>query len=119
MVESIRTRRAFSALSSSRNRGRSGPVWVVRADAPADPEPSAPRRAHVAYAIGKAAGGAVVRNRLRRRLRALVSGLERDGALSPGLYLVGVSPAATTSSFDDLRRHLASAVSRLTNGGTS
>ena len=114
MVESVRTRRAFSILSSSRTRGRSGPVWVVRARAPEAPDgagaASPGSGARVAYAIGKAVGTAVVRNRIRRRLRALVDQLERDGALAPGLYLIGVTPAAVEESFTGLGDHLSRAV---------
>jgi ribonuclease P protein component len=116
VVRSIRTRRAFSSLSASRDRGRSGPVWVVRADAPAPrPAPAgaadpAPDRVHVAYSVGKTVGGAVVRNRVRRRLRSLVADLDRGGELRPGLYLVGVTPAAVEQTFATLRGHLARAV---------
>lgn len=60
----------------------------------------------MAYAIGKAVGGAVVRNRIRRRLRVLVDEAEQAGMLTPGLYLVGVRSEATAVSFDGLRRHL-------------
>ena len=115
MVAPVRTRREFSALSSSRNRGRSGPVWVVRAELPTGPrtgrpaerapEPG-PARPHVAYAIGRSVGGAVVRNRVRRRLRALIADRARRPALRPGLYLVGATPAAAAESSTDLARHL-------------
>jgi ribonuclease P protein component len=50
----------------------------------------------------------VVRNRLRRRLRAIVSGLA--GALPPGAYLVSAGPGATELSFDELRRAMSQAV---------
>lgn len=103
MVEAVRTRRAFSALSSSRTRGRSGPVWVVRAAGADD-------GIHVAYAVGRAVGGAVVRNRVRRRLRAVVTDLERRRELPSGLYLVGVTPDAATVAFDSLADHVEHAV---------
>lgn len=83
-------------------------MWVVRADAP-DLQRS-PESVHVAYAIGKAVGNAVVRNRVRRRLRVLIDDLVRTGGLTPGLYLVGVSPAATGESFTALGDHLTRAV---------
>jgi ribonuclease P protein component len=112
VVDAVRTRRAFSALSRSRTRGRSGPLWVVRADPPADVPESAGDPVRVAYAVGRAVGGAVARNRLRRRLRVLVGDLDAAGALSPGLYLVGAGSSATTATPDDLRRHLAGALDR-------
>ena len=115
MVESVRTRRAFSALSSSRNRGRSGPVWVVRADAPVGDEDGRLDGVAVAYAVGKATGNAVARNRLRRRLRVHMNDLELSGVLEPGLYLVGVSPTAAVCSFAELGDHLSRAVGHLAN----
>jgi ribonuclease P protein component len=54
----------------------------------------------VAYAIGRAVGPAVTRNRIRRRLRALLRA--RSTQLEPGLYLIGVRSAAAPPSFDEL-----------------
>jgi ribonuclease P protein component len=57
----------------------------------------------VAYAIGRKTGNAVVRNRLRRRLRAVV----RDHAdrFSPGYaYLIGAAPGAAEATSRDLDR---------------
>ncbi len=62
----------------------------------------------VAYAVGRRAGGAVQRNRLRRRLRAVVSQL--DGQLRPGAYLVGAGPEASFVSFEELRAKVARAM---------
>ena len=52
----------------------------------------------VAYALGRAIGPAVVRNRLRRRLRALLD----DTSLPPGLYLIGAQPIAVRRSSSEL-----------------
>ncbi len=56
---------------------------------------------HVAFAIGRSHGGAVVRNRLRRQLRSLVLEAQRRGDVDPGWYLVSIDPALPTS-FDQL-----------------
>ncbi len=48
---------------------------------------TAPPRA--AFAIGKASGGAVTRNRIRRRLRAALRDLQVRGVLPAGSYLIG------------------------------
>lgn len=107
----MRGRRGFAALSASRTRGRSGPLWVVRADAPSPSPDDSVGPAHrsdvaVAYAIGAGVGTAVVRNRLRRRLRALMTELDDSHRLATGLYLVGATPAAAPLGFGELRRHL-------------
>jgi ribonuclease P len=62
-----------------------GPLWVVFV---ADPSVQPPQ---VAFAFGRALGSAVKRNRARRRLRAILAA--REGALAPGLYLVGGGPS--------------------------
>jgi ribonuclease P protein component len=58
--------------------------------------------ARVAYAIGRTAGNAVRRNRVRRQLRELM----RGRSLEPGLYLVGLSHPADAVEFDRLRSDL-------------
>ena len=54
----------------------------------------------MAFTIGRRVGPAVVRNRLRRRLRMLM----RQAAphLRPGAYMIGASPEATSLSFSEL-----------------
>jgi ribonuclease P protein component len=64
----------------------------------------------VAYAVGRRVGPAVVRNRVRRRLREAIRSLDRaSGGLPPGAYLVSVRPAAASLSYADLRADLAGA----------
>jgi ribonuclease P protein component len=47
-----------------------------------------PEVSRVAYAIGRPVGSAVHRNRLRRRLRAVVAECDRAGRLPNASYLV-------------------------------
>ena len=55
----------------------------------------------VAYAVGRGVGGAVVRNRVRRRLRAATRAHAAE--LVPGrAYLVSAAARATRSSFSEL-----------------
>jgi ribonuclease P protein component len=63
----------------------------------------------VAYAIGRRVGGAVDRNRVRRRLRAVVAEL----ALPGGDYLVSVGPEAADLPFSELRALVTSAFEAL------
>jgi ribonuclease P protein component len=61
--------------------------------------------ARVAYAVGRRAGGAVARNRVRRRLRGALA--EHADRLRPGTaYLVGSGPETLTMPFDELVRRL-------------
>jgi ribonuclease P protein component len=77
--------------------------------APTPPDPSAPPR--IAFSIARSVGSAVQRNRLRRRLRALVR--EPDLPLVPGAsYLVQANPAAAALDTVDLRSNLRSALAR-------
>jgi ribonuclease P protein component len=63
----------------------------------------------VAYAVGRRAGNAVARNRLRRRLRAAVQ--DHRHLLAPGTaYLIGADPSAATMSFAALSTALARAL---------
>jgi ribonuclease P protein component len=88
--------RTFDALRRHGMRRRSGPVTVTVLRDPLAPGP------RVAYGVSRAVGTAVDRNRVRRRLRAIV----RDTELVPGAYLVSVSPAAAELPFDELAGHV-------------
>jgi len=61
-------------------------------------------------------GPAVVRNKLRRRLRAVASELAASGVLAPGDYLVAASPAAAAASFTALRSAVTTACASLSLG---
>ena len=104
LIWRVRDRATFRALSRA-PRARRGPLTVRAVTGP----PGQPPR--VAYAVGRTAGSAVARNRLRRRLRAAVH--EERGALVPGTaYLVGASPGASELSFAQLRAELREALVR-------
>jgi ribonuclease P protein component len=86
-------RAEFARLRHAGRRVRSGPLWLVWAP----PAVEGPPR--IAFAIGRPVGGAVVRNRLRRRLRAVIA----DAGPPPGTYLVTARPEAATLSDQELR----------------
>ena len=68
-----------------------GPITVTFVPGPAG------EVGRVAYAIGRKVGGAVTRNRLRRRLRAVLVDLQ------PGAYLINASPEAADVQFGELK----------------
>lgn len=92
MIWRIRERSAFTRLAHEGKRTRAGVLWCTYVP---DPDAMPPR---VAYALGRAIGPAVVRNRLRRRLQALLAA----SSLPAGLYLIGAQPAAARRSFVEL-----------------
>ena len=57
----------------------------------------------------------MVRNRIRRRLRAVVG--ELAPSLAPGLYLIGAAREAATLSFGELRSRLSEALRAVTGRG--
>jgi ribonuclease P protein component len=95
-----------AALRGGRRAGRgsvvvhlAGPPDVTGIDSPPKPAGSGALSGAVVragFVVSRAVGGAVVRNRVRRRLRHLVA--ERLHALPPGSTLVvrALPPAATT-----------------------
>ena len=97
LIWRIRERSAFTRLALEGRRTRAGVLWCTYIH---DPTATPPR---VAYALGRAIGPAVVRNRLRRRLQALLAG----SSLPPGLYLFGAQPIAAQRSQSELAFDLA------------
>jgi ribonuclease P protein component len=94
LIWRVDRRDTFTSLRRAR-RHREGPLtvsWVT--GNPAEP----PR---VAYTIGRRVGSAVVRNRVRRRLRVLVR--EATPLLRPGAYMISVGPEAALLSCEKLR----------------
>ena len=102
----IRDRTTFVELRRRGVRARIGPLSVAHLP---DDLGQPPR---IAYAIGRHVGGAVVRNRVRRRLQAAVTELVTTGhhQLPSGAYLFTVAPPAVELSFDGLKDNVAAVI---------
>jgi ribonuclease P protein component len=105
LIWRIRERDAFSRLAREGRRARAGVLWCTFLH---DPSASPPR---VAFAIGRAIGSSVVRNRVRRRLRAVLTSNQPIAQLPPGWYLIGARPGIVDLSFAQLTREVIDLVS--------
>ncbi len=109
-MHSVHGRDSFRRLARSAQRSRVRGLSVVRVD----PSPEQADRRAFAYAVSRRHGTAVVRNRLRRRLRAAARELVGREAITPGIYLI--SPRAEGSldrrPFDELVTDLGEAMRR-------
>ena len=110
----VRRRPEFTAVTRGGRRcgSRSLVVHLLSpgpAEAAGRPAPGAPARA--GFVVGRTVGSAVVRNRVRRRLRHLVA--ERLGELPAGTMLVvRALPDAADRSWTELGAELDQAMSR-------
>lgn len=96
----ITDRRAFEELRRRGQRARRGPLTVTWLAPPVDSPPTPPR---AGFAIGKTTGGAVVRNRVRRRLRAALRALQAADRLpGGGTYLLGATAEVATMPWSEL-----------------
>jgi len=111
LIARIRQRETFQRLTREGARIRRSPLWCTwcpQPDSSLDPSPA------VAYAIGRAVGPAVTRNRLRRRLRAILAEAHATTPLPPVVMLWGATPAATELTFDQLRREVHNILTKIT-----
>jgi len=106
VIEPLRRRSCFAALRGAR-AGRSG---GVRARAVADLVPR--DRVGVAYALNRKLGGAVTRNRIRRRLRSAMDALDKQGrVLQDGAgYLVAADIEAASCPYTVLQASVEDAI---------
>ncbi|MEP1125975.1 MAG: ribonuclease P protein component [Ilumatobacter sp.] len=107
MIGRIRTRDDFERLRREGRRIRIEPFWCSHLS---DPSANPPQ---VAFAISRAVGNAVVRNRLRRRLRAIMATID----VPPGLYLLGCRPAASELTFEEIASTLGRLPSKVRASG--
>jgi ribonuclease P protein component len=111
----VTDRTAFEALRRARQRARIGPLTLTWLPPAAGAEEEPPR---AAFAVGRVVGGAVARNRIRRRLRAALRELQVAGRLPGGTYLIGGGAELGTLPWPDLRAALDEAVVAATTGSS-
>lgn len=102
LIGPVHDRATFAAFGRSRRRVRSGCLTVTLVPG-ATAEP-----ARVAYAISHRFGGAVQRNRLRRRLRAVMT--ELISQVESGAYLVSVGRPAPGATYQELKAMMSTAL---------
>ncbi len=112
LIWRIRTSSTFKELRLHGTILRQGPLeFCYQTDGRALP----PR---VAFAVGRRVGSAVLRNRLRRRLREILRRLSsaNPDSFPSGDYLVRVSPAAASLSWSELELLAARAIAEIVQG---
>jgi ribonuclease P protein component len=100
LIGPVGDRRSFEALRVRGVRVRRGPLGATHV--------AHGEGIRVAYAIGTRTGPAVVRNRLRRRFRAILADLAVDqpGLLPPGALLIAAGPAAVPCTTKELKSNV-------------
>jgi ribonuclease P protein component len=98
LIRRVRDRATFVALRAHGIRVRRGPLSAVHLPRDGDD-------VELAFALPRKVGGAVQRNRVRRRLRAIIAELETSpaGRAPRGVLLVGAGPDAVDRTTDELR----------------
>jgi ribonuclease P protein component len=107
LIQRIRGRQAFDRLSRDGKRIRRPALWCSWC-----PDSSS-TTTFVAFALGRALGPAVTRNRLRRRLRAVLREADANGELPPGMLLLGAKPPSTELTFEMLRSEVRAMLSSI------
>jgi ribonuclease P protein component len=69
------------------------------------------------FAISKRVGGSVVRNRIRRRLRAAVAAA--NAPLTSGFYLISADASAATAPFHELEAAVANVFARVDSAASA
>jgi ribonuclease P protein component len=103
LIDRVRERDAFVRLRRDGVRVRTNSLWCSFVP---DPKLSPPQ---VAFAIGRAVGSAVQRNRLRRRLRAILA----KSDVPPGLYLFGAQRGICERTFVELEQLVATLLTQV------
>lgn len=105
----LKTRQEFLAVAGARRKFTT-PGLMLQAMARADADAA---EARVGFTASRKVGNSVVRNRSKRRLRALVDEIMPAQALGGTDYVLVCRQETAVRPFDDLRRDLTTALGRL------
>lgn len=109
----LKKRADFVAAAKGRRQHQRNFVLQAREREPAVED----EMARVGFTVTKKVGNAVVRNRIRRRLREAVR-LAETSAFAPGCdYVVAARREALAASFDELRGELFRALRKINRAG--
>jgi ribonuclease P protein component len=121
LIWRIRDRATFVELARRGRRVSSGPLTVVhlaeKQENPSISGDSTPPVSHprVAFAVPRAVGAAVERNRVRRRIRSICLELATADRMAPGAWLFIVRPGAPTLTFCELNTLVSESVQSLSS----
>jgi ribonuclease P protein component len=111
-VRLVRLKRRPEFLAAARGAKAGAAAFLLQAC----PRPDEPGTAGIGFTVTRRLGGAVVRNRARRRLREAVRSLP-ETSFAPGWnYVVVARGAALTCPFSQLRTDLEACLRRLPIG---
>ncbi len=104
----LRRREEFRRVLRDGNRARDALISITAADTGSpDSEP------HYGFAIPKRVGGAVTRNRIKRRLRTIVNQTDHPRGWD---YVIYAFPAASDATSERLAQSVETLVKRLESG---
>lgn len=116
-ITTLKKRREFLAAARASRWSTPGMVVQGRARAAAETETVPPGLVRVGYTCSKKVGGAVARNRAKRRLRAAAAEvMRRHGRPGWDYVLIGRAAATAARPFPDLVSDLETALDRLHAG---
>jgi ribonuclease P protein component len=109
----LKKRKEFLWVRGGRRWSAPAFVLEARARSEAAKPADAPADARFGYTVSKKVGGAVERNRIKRRFRALTAGLAAE-RMQPGFdYVLIARSPAKDRAFADLKTDLDQALSRV------
>jgi ribonuclease P protein component len=109
-LSTLKKRSEFLAVRNGRRWSNSSFVLEARLRTEDAAGPSGPR---FGFTVSKKIGGAVARNRVRRRLRALAAALAHDQIRQGYDYVLIARPGAVERAYGDLKADLEQALARV------